>query len=157
ASRDVEGFEDRNAGRSQCRERATETGDGNLSKDEAENRQLQQQPVDDSPAVVGLVVAANEEDEAGDPDHEEDEVAGQEVGGRDQSASGEGRPGNKAREEGRERRNALEKDDRDDDRRDDDDRDGVDQSGADLGPKFDGLLDVGREALQDRVQNTARL
>ena len=38
-----------------------------------------------------------------------------------------------------------------------DDGDRVDQGGLDLALQLDGLLDVGREALQDGVEDTARL
>jgi hypothetical protein len=77
--------------------------------------------------------------------------------GEDDDPRRERQLGPEAGEQGGERRDDLEQDDRDDDGGDRDDGDRVDQGGADLGAQLDRLLDVGREALQDGVEDTARL
>ena len=59
---DLEAVEDRDAGRGQRRERPAEAGDGDLLHDVAEDRQLQDDPVDDAAPLVGRVVALQGED-----------------------------------------------------------------------------------------------
>ena len=81
----------------------------------------------------------------------------QAVAQRDDDARRQRQLGAKAGEQVGERRNDLPQNDADHDRGDDDDRDRVDHRGLDLALQLDGLLDVGRQALQNRVENTARL
>jgi len=53
---DVERLQDRNAGREQRRQRARETRNGDLAEDIADDRDLQQDAIDDSPAARSRIV-----------------------------------------------------------------------------------------------------
>src|ERR1039457_4642921 len=154
---DLETVEDRHARGGERRERAAESRDSDLPHDVAEDRRLQDDSVDDAPAAVRRVVALQEVAEREDPRDDEEDVARDEVRGLDDETRRERQLGAEGREQRGERRNDLPQDDEDDDGRDREDGDGVDESRLDLALQLDGLLDVGREAAQDRVEDTARL
>ena len=79
------------------------------------------------------------------------------VAQRDDDARRQRQLGAEAGEQVGEGRNDLPQNDADDDGGDDDDRDRIDHRGLDLALQLDVLLDVGREALENRVEDAARL
>jgi hypothetical protein len=75
----------------------------------------------------------------------------------DRDAGRQRQAGAEPLEQGGERRDDLPQDDPHDADRDQDHRGGVDHRGADRRAQLHDLLDVDGQALQDRVQDTARL
>ena len=90
-------------------------------------------------------------------DDQEGQQADEPLAGQDDEAGGQGQLGPEASEHRGEGRDDLPQDDRDDDARDPDDRDGIDHGALHLRRELHRLLDVGGEALQDGVEDTARL
>ena len=89
-------------------------------------------------------------------DHERHE-AHQAVAERDDDARRQRQLGAEAGEQAGERRDDLPQNDADDDRGDHDDGDGIDHRRLHLALQLDGLLDVGRQPLENGVEDAARL
>jgi hypothetical protein len=161
AGRDLQGLEDGHARREQRRERAREARDRNLAQDAAEDGQLEHERVE-QPAPLRRAVVELDADDRPDDGAEDDEPAdaGEEVADADDDAGGErelfARP-EQPREDALERGDDEDHDDGDHRRRDDDDRRRVDERRDDIAPELDDLLDVGRKALEDEVEDAARL
>jgi hypothetical protein len=161
ARRDVERLKYRHARREKRGERAREARDGDLAQYAADDRHLQHQPVEHPPPLRRLVVSAYGDDRP-DDDAEDDEAvdAGEEVADADDDAGGERQllaGAEQAGEDVLERGDDEDHDDGDDGDGDDDDRRRVDHRRDHVAPQLDDLLDVGREALEDEVEDAAGL
>jgi hypothetical protein len=159
--RDLQGLQDRHARGEQRRERAREARDGDLLEHLPEDGRLEQQPVEGAPPARRLVVGADADDREDDADEDR-----QAAPARDEVAHGD--------DDARRQRQLLAgaeqpledrlelRDDEDHDRRDDEDGDAddgrrVDERRDHVAPQLDQLLDEGREALEDEVEDAARL
>src|SRR3954469_23786423 len=154
---DLQTVEDGHARGGEGAQGAAEAGHRDLAQQHAYHRDLEHQAVEDAPAVRRLVPAVDRDAADDDDDDDEDRVAAHEVAGADHHAGQERHLRADAGEQLGEHRDHLPQDDPDHQGGDDDDRYRVDERRLDLGVQLDRLLDVGREALQDDVEDTARL
>jgi hypothetical protein len=103
------------------------------------------------------VVAIDRVDAEPDEDEDHPPPAADEVRQGDRDTGGERQLRAQPLEQGREGRNDLPEDDPHDPDRDRDDGDGIDHRGPHGRAELDDLLDVGRQALEDDVEDTAGL
>ncbi len=161
ARRDVERLEDGDARREERGERTREARDGDLAQYRADDRNLQHQPVEHPPALRRLVVGAYGDDRR-DGDAQDDEAvdAREEVADADDDARREREllaGAEQAGEDVLERGDDEDHDDRDDGDGDDDHGRRVDHGRDHVAAQLDDLLDVGRKALEDEVEDAAGL
>src|ERR1700720_4338440 len=154
---DFEAVEDRHARGGQGGEGAAEACHRDLAQQHADHRDLEQRAIDDPAAAVGLVPPGHAEAGGDDDGDDEDEVAADDVAGPHYDAGDQRQLAAQAGEQLGEDRDHLPQDDEDHEGGDDDDRHRVDQRRFHLALQLDRLLDVGRQALQDDVQDAARL
>ncbi len=161
ARRDFERLEDGDARREQGRERAREARDGDLAQDASDQGRFQEQAIHVAAAVGRLAISANGE-EGGDDASEDAEAApsGDEVAEGDDDARREREFFTRAEQPHEDRLELRDDEDQDrghDENCDDDHGRRVDHGGDHVAAQFDDLLDEGREALENDVENTARL
>ena len=106
---------------------------------------------------VRAVVGAEPEHRRTDADQNERHEADEPVARRDDDPRRQRQLGAKAGEQTGKGRDDLPQNDAHHEDRNDDDRDRVNHGGLDLTLQLDGLFDVGRQALENRVENTAGL
>src|SRR5581483_9748294 len=154
---DGETFQDGHAGGDQSAERAAEARDRDLAQQHADNRKVEQELVEVVAAfgMLGDLLDGNDQrDQAGD---EHPREAAHEVAGAHDDAGGQRKVNTQAGEQLRKRGDDELQQAADDQHGDADDRHGIDERRLDGRFQLDGFFDVGRKALENRVQNTAGL
>src|SRR5262249_13252520 len=130
----------------------------NLSHDDADNRQFQNQPVNDMLPVVGLIIGFQAEGDSASENGNQPPVARHKAGNRHYHF---GQPrqsftrSEQAFKDVFECRNDDNHNHRNHDDGDDDDGNRIDQGAFHVALQFDHLFQVGRQALQNDVENTA--
>ena len=118
---------------------------------------LQHRRVDDPAPLRGRVVRLEGVGDGAGADSQEGEEANQVVAERDDDARRQRQLGAESRKQRREGRDDLPQNEADDRARDDDDGDRIDHRRLHLALQLHGLFDVGREPLENRVEDAARL
>src|SRR5262249_43535876 len=124
---------------------------------DAENRHLQDDRIDGPSAVRCSVVLLEPVSRSANGHDDDGAEANEAIAEGDDDSSWKRQLRAETCEQVCERRNDLPENDTDDQGRNHDDRDRIDHGGFDLPLQLDGLFDVGREALENRVENTVKL